>query len=81
MILPKHVMDIDWILTASELEALILEANLIRKHRPRYNVLAKDDKHYPYVQVTWGEAFPRVRVVRRHLCCPWRAARSPTGAS
>lgn len=65
MILPKHVMDIDWILTASELEALILEANLIRKHRPRYNVLAKDDKHYPYVQVTWGEAFPRVRVVRK----------------
>lgn len=65
MILPKHVTDIDWILTGSELEALILEANLIRKHRPRYNVLAKDDKHFPYIQVTWGEDFPRVRVVRK----------------
>ena len=65
MILPKHVVDIEWILTGSEIEALILEANLIRKHRPRYNVLCKDDKHFPYIQVTWGEDFPRVRVVRR----------------
>jgi len=65
MVLPKHVADIEWILTDNELEALILEANLIRQHRPRYNVLAKDDKHFPYLRLTLGEAFPRLEVVRR----------------
>lgn len=65
MVLHKHVADIEWILTDTELEALILEANLIRLHRPRYNVLAKDDKHFPYLRLTLGEAFPRLEVVRR----------------
>jgi len=65
MVLHKHVADIEWILTDTELEALILEANLIRRHRPRYNVLAKDDKHFPYLRLTLGEAFPRLEVVRR----------------
>lgn len=65
MILHKHVVDIEWIVTDNELEALILEANLIRQHRPKYNVLAKDDKHFPYLRLTLGEAFPRLEVVRR----------------
>jgi len=65
MILYKHVADIEWIVTDNELEALILEANLIRQHRPKYNVLAKDDKHFPYLRLTLGEAFPRLEVVRR----------------
>jgi len=65
LLLPRHVEDIEWIVTDNELEALILEANLIRQHRPRYNVLAKDDKHFPYLRLTTGEAFPRLDVVRR----------------
>jgi len=65
MVLPRHVADIEWIVTDTELEALILEANLIRQHRPKYNVLAKDDKHFPYLRLTLGEAFPRLEVVRR----------------
>ena len=50
--------------TDSVLEALILEANLIRKHVPKYNVDLKDDKHYPYIRVTTSEAFPRFLVTR-----------------
>lgn len=65
MVLHRHVADIEWIVTDNELEALILEANLIRQHRPKYNVLAKDDKHFPYLRLTLGEAFPRLDVVRR----------------
>ncbi|MBD3390803.1 MAG: excinuclease ABC subunit UvrC [Chitinivibrionales bacterium] len=60
-----RVDHIDWIATSSESEALILEANLVRKHCPRYNVDLKDDKHYPYLKVTTNEAFPRLLVVRR----------------
>lgn len=57
--------DLEFIVTSSELEALILECNLIKRHRPRYNVRLKDDKRYPYIKVTWQEDFPRIRVVRR----------------
>ena len=57
--------DIDFIVTASELEVLILESNLIKRHKPKYNVRLKDDKRYPYIKVTWQEDFPRVLVVRR----------------
>ena len=60
-----HIRDIEWILTETEAEALILEANLIRKYFPVYNVRQKDDKHYPYLMVSMNEAFPRVRVVRQ----------------
>ncbi len=60
-----NIADVDFIVTDSELEALILESNLIKKHRPRFNVRLKDDKRYPYIKVTWQEAFPRVQVVRR----------------
>ncbi|MFP4417621.1 MAG: excinuclease ABC subunit UvrC [Chitinispirillaceae bacterium] len=56
---------IDWIATGNETEALILEANLIRTHKPRYNVDLKDDKHYPYLKVTVNEPFPRLFVTRR----------------
>ncbi len=57
--------DFDFIVTASELEALILESNLIKRHKPRYNVRLKDDKRYPYIKITWQEDFPRVLIVRR----------------
>jgi excinuclease ABC subunit C len=57
--------DLDFIVTASELEALILESTLIKRHKPRYNVRLKDDKRYPYIKVTWQEDFPKVLVVRR----------------
>jgi excinuclease ABC subunit C len=57
--------DIDFIVTASELEALILESNLIKRHKPRYNVRLKDDKRYPYIKVTWQEDYPKVLIVRR----------------
>ncbi|NLB63210.1 MAG: excinuclease ABC subunit UvrC [Fibrobacter sp.] len=60
-----HIADIEWVITETEQEALVLEANLIRKHSPRYNVRQKDDKRFPYLMVTLNEAFPRVLVVRR----------------
>ncbi|MCD4673513.1 MAG: excinuclease ABC subunit UvrC [Anaerolineaceae bacterium] len=62
--LVHNIADIDWIVVGSELEALILEMNLIKKHRPRYNVLLKDDKRYPYIKVYWTEDFPRVTITR-----------------
>ena len=57
--------DIELLVTDSEVEALILEANLIRQHKPRYNVDLKDDKHFPYIKITTYEPFPRILVVRR----------------
>jgi excinuclease ABC subunit C len=62
--LPK-IADVEWLVTDSELEALMLECNLIKKHRPWYNVRLRDDKHYPYLCITTSEPFPRVLVVRR----------------
>ncbi len=61
----SEVADLEFIVTDSELEALILEANLIKRHRPRYNVRLKDDKRYPYVKITWADPFPRVLITRR----------------
>jgi excinuclease ABC subunit C len=63
--LVARIADLDFIVTGSELEALILESNLIKRHRPRYNIRLKDDKHYPYLKVTWQEDYPRVLIVRR----------------
>ncbi|MFO8060620.1 MAG: excinuclease ABC subunit UvrC, partial [Bacillota bacterium] len=57
-------VDLETIVTDNELEALILESNLIKRHRPKYNIRLRDDKQYPYVAVTTGEEFPRVQVVR-----------------
>ena len=61
------IADFETILTGSEVEALILECNLIKKHRPRYNISLKDDKTYPYVKVTLQEQYPRVYITRRVL--------------
>ena len=61
------IADFETILTGSEVEALILECNLIKKHRPRYNISLKDDKTYPYVKVSLAEDYPRVMITRRVL--------------
>jgi len=61
----SEIADLEFIVTDSELEALILEANLIKRHRPHYNVRLKDDKRYPYIKIAWGDPFPRVLVTRR----------------
>ena len=63
----SHIADFETIMTANEVESLILEANLIKKHRPRYNIRLKDDKSYPYVKVTVQEEFSRVFITRRVL--------------
>lgn len=63
--LMRHVDGLDTIVVGSEAEALILEANLIKEHRPRFNILLRDDKQYPYIKVTVQEPFPRVFVTRR----------------
>ncbi len=60
----SHIDDFEYIITDTELEALILECNLIKKYRPYYNIMLKDDKHFPYVRVDLNEPFPRVTVVR-----------------
>ncbi|MEP0821229.1 MAG: excinuclease ABC subunit C [Ignavibacterium sp.] len=62
--LVSRIADVELMVTDSEVEALILEANLIKSHKPRYNVLLKDDKSYPYIVIT-NEPFPRVFVTRR----------------
>ncbi len=63
--LVEQIADLEWIVVGSELEALILEMNLIKKHRPRYNVRLKDDKRYPYIKVHLQQAFPKVTVTRQ----------------
>jgi len=63
--LVSRIRDFEVLVTDSEMEALILESNLIKEHKPRYNVNLKDDKRYPYVKVTVDEPFPRILVVRR----------------
>lgn len=61
----KNISEFEYIITDSELEALILECNLIKKHRPKYNVLLKDDKHYPYIKVTMNEDYPKILITRK----------------
>ncbi|MFW6082697.1 MAG: excinuclease ABC subunit UvrC [Chloroflexota bacterium] len=63
--LVSELDDVAFIVTDSELEALILEANLIKQHRPRYNVRFKDDKRYPYIKVSLSDSFPKVTLTRR----------------
>lgn len=60
-----HIARFEYILTDSELEALVLECNLIKEHRPKYNTMLKDDKTYPYIKVTLGETYPRVLFSRQ----------------
>jgi excinuclease ABC subunit C len=63
--LVRQIRDLEYIVTDNELEALMLEANLVRRHRPRYNIILRDDKHYPFLKLTTNEAFPRLLVARR----------------
>lgn len=63
--LVNQIRSIDYILTNTEVEAFLLEASLIKKHRPRYNIRLKDDKSYPYIRVSVGDRFPRLYLQRR----------------
>lgn len=65
-VLVSHIETIETIVTDSEMEALILECNLIKAHRPRYNILLKDDKNYPWIRVTLNEEYPRIMMTREH---------------
>jgi len=64
-IMVRKVRDIQTIVTASEVEALVLENNLIKRHRPQYNIMLRDDKNYPYIRLGVHEDFPRLTVVRK----------------
>lgn len=61
----EQIARFEYIVTDSELEALVLECNLIKEHTPKYNILLKDDKTYPFIKVTVGEDYPRIQIVRR----------------
>ena len=63
--LVEKIYDLDYIITANEVEALVLENNLIKKHKPPYNILLKDDKSYPFIKIDLKKPYPRVEVVRR----------------
>jgi excinuclease ABC subunit C len=63
----ENIDHFEYIVTDNEVEALVLECNLIKKHTPKYNVLLKDDKNYPYIKITLQEDFPRVFITRRFL--------------
>jgi excinuclease ABC subunit C len=63
--LAKTTADFEFIVTESEMEALVLECSLIKRYRPRYNVRFRDDKRYPYIRISWQEEFPRIQIVRR----------------
>ena len=61
----RNIADLEFTITATEAEALTLECNMIKQHRPRYNVLLKDDKHFPYVRIDYSKDFPSAEIVRR----------------
>ena len=63
--LVRRIADLEFIVTDNEVEALVLESNLIKQHKPRFNVLLKDDKQYPHLKLTINEPFPRVMITRR----------------
>lgn len=65
--LVEKIRDINWTITTTELEALILEGNLIKEKRPKYNIILRDDKHYPYIKINLKEEFPRIQFVRRKI--------------
>jgi excinuclease ABC subunit C len=81
-LLMRLVADVETIVVASEPQSLLLENNLIKEYRPRFNVRLKDDKSYPSIAVTLGESFPRVLVTRRRdIPGPATSGRTPTWAS
>ncbi len=63
--LVAEIADLEWIVTDTELEALILENELIKRYHPRFNVRLRDDKTYPYIKIHWQEDFPKISIVRR----------------
>lgn len=63
----KNISEFEYIIVDNEVEALILESTLIKKHKPKYNILLRDDKSYPYIKITTNEKFPRIIKVRRVL--------------
>ncbi len=63
--LVEHVKKIDWIVTDTEHEAFALESNLIKQFMPRYNIMLKDDKHYPYIKINLKDDYPRIEIVRK----------------
>jgi excinuclease ABC subunit C len=65
--LVEEIQDITWWVTQTELEALILENELIKRYRPHYNIRLKDDKQFPYIKVNWQQDFPKIEVVRKVL--------------
>jgi len=64
--LVERIADFEFYVTGSELEALVLECNLIKKYRPAFNVSYRDDKSYPYIAITWQDAFPRILITREN---------------
>jgi excinuclease ABC subunit C len=65
VLLVTQISEIEYILTKTEVEAFLLEASLIKKHRPKYNIRLKDDKTYPYIKLSWGDPFPRLYLARK----------------
>ncbi|HLL73055.1 MAG TPA: excinuclease ABC subunit UvrC [Pyrinomonadaceae bacterium] len=63
--LVRRIVDLEFIVTDTEVEALVLESNLIKKHKPRYNIALKDDKQYPHLKLTINEPFPRIMITRK----------------
>lgn len=64
-LLVSHIQEIEYILTRTEVEAFLLEASLIKKHRPKYNIRLRDDKSYPYIRLSWADEFPRLYLARK----------------
>jgi excinuclease ABC subunit C len=64
-ILVSHIIEIEYIITKTEVEAFLLEASLIKKHRPKYNIRLKDDKSYPYIKLSWADEYPRLYLARK----------------
>lgn len=60
-----EIVDFDYILTTTEIEALILECNMIKRYAPYFNIMLRDDKHYPYIRIDFNEQFPRICVTRK----------------
>ncbi|MDZ7548919.1 GIY-YIG nuclease family protein, partial [Clostridium perfringens] len=65
-VMVKNISEFEYIVTDSEMEALILECNLIKKHSPRYNIALKDDKFYPFIKITANDYYPRLLVTRKY---------------